>query len=345
MVIEMKETVKNLMQAFVYESQARNRYELYSKTARNEGLMLFSNFFEEIADQEREHATWNYLLLQRLKKDEVFENLKVEIESTTVYGTTIENLKSAIKEEAFEFRQMYPNFAKIAKEEGYSEIAKKINDIVKIERNHFNRLQMLLQLAKDDSLLKRSKINVWKCIECGFEVPRDELPDNFQCPSCKHFKPYFQKHVLTLVQEDDAEKILWVCMECGYEVVMNELPDKFQCPSCNRSKAYFRRRSLKPDHYKVSVKETEKAIWKCIECGYEVVMNELPDKFQCPSCNRSKAYFRRKASKPLKYDVSLKEAEKDAEKAIWTCLECGNEEEVDMPEGWKCPICGYPKTK
>ncbi|MFX1313259.1 MAG: rubrerythrin family protein, partial [Promethearchaeota archaeon] len=138
----MKETVKKLMQAFVYESQARNRYELYSKTAKNEGLMLFSKFFEEIADQERENATWIYLLLQRLKKDEIFENLKVEIESTTGYGTTIENLNFAIKEEAFEFREMYPKLAQIAKEEGYSEIAKKIKDIVKIERTQFNRLHM-----------------------------------------------------------------------------------------------------------------------------------------------------------------------------------------------------------
>ena len=284
----MKDTNKNLMYAFMCESQARNRYELYAKTAKNEGFMLFSKIFREIADQEREHANWNYLLLQKLKKDEFFENLKVEIESATTYGTTIENLESAIKEELYQWREMYPTFAQIAKNDGYSDISKKLSDIAEVEKGHYNRFQMLLGLAKDNALLKRGEINVWKCIECGYEIAKDELDDNFQCPSCHQYKPYFQKHILRLVQ-DDAERIFWVCMECGYEVLMKEVPDSFRCPSCSRSKAYFRRKAIKIDDYKLSLKETEKA--------------------------------------------------------IWICLECGNEEEVEMPEGWQCSICGYPTTK
>ena len=78
-----------------------------------------------------------------------------------------------------------------------------------------------------------------------------------------------------------------------------------------------------------------------MECGYEISMNELPNNFRCPVCRKTKSYFRRKTSRPKNQIFSLKESEK----AIWTCLACGNEEQIDMPQMWKCPLCGYPIDK
>jgi rubredoxin len=75
-----------------------------------------------------------------------------------------------------------------------------------------------------------------------------------------------------------------------------------------------------------------------MECGYEVGIEELPEDWKCVSCSRSKAYFKRKSIKPKDYRIYSREPEK----AHWVCLECGNEEEIDMPVGWKCPKCGFP---
>ena len=279
----MKETIKNLMLAFTYESQARNRYELYAGVAKREEYLLVSNSFRDIADQEREHANWSYVLLQKLRKHEIFEKLLLEIESTTVYGATADNLTSAIEDEFFQWNEMYPKFAQIAKKEGYLEIGKKLGDIVKDDKSHYHRFQMLLELLKDGALIDHNEIKIWKCIECGYEVAKDELNDNFQCPSCDHFKPYFQKLTLKLGQDPEKEKIYWVCMECGYEAKMTKLPDKFNCPTCGRSKAYYRRKSSKYSDGNISLRKTEKAIWTCLECGNEEEV-EMPDRWQCPKC-------------------------------------------------------------
>jgi len=284
----MKETNKNLMLAFTYESQARIRYELYAGIAKKEEFLLISKIFRGIADQEREHANWNYLLLQKLRKHEIFEKLTFEIESTTAYGTTVDNLASAIEDEFFQWNEMYPKFAQIAKEEGFLKIGKKLEDIAKDEKSHYHRFQMLLELVKGGVLMNHNEIKIWKCIECGFEVAKDELNDNFQCPSCNHFKPYFQKQILRLSQDPDKEKIYWVCMECDYEAKMNELPNKFSCPTCGRSKAYFRRKASKYNDYHISLRKPETAIWTCLECGNEEEV-EMPDQWQCPKCGAPSA--------------------------------------------------------
>lgn len=78
-------------------------------------------------------------------------------------------------------------------------------------------------------------------------------------------------------------------------------------------------------------------IWECMECGYEIMVEELPNDWKCASCGRSKAYFKRKTRKQKQESISVK----TTEKALWVCLECGNEEEINMPVGWKCPKCGF----
>lgn len=283
----MKETNKNLMYISVYESQARNRYELYALTAKKEGYLIISQIFKELANQRREAANWGYITLQDLNKDEDLEELKVEIETSIVYGTTIENLKSSIKETNMQWREIYPNFVQIAKNEGFVNVAQRLIEIEENKKDEQYRFRMLLELVRNKTFLNQDKLIVWKCIECGYEIASDELDEKFVCPSCNHLKPYFQKYIVSLTQENESRKTTWRCMECGYEVIMLELPLSFKCPSCNRSKEYFQRKPLKYSNYQNTLGHSEKA--------------------------------------------------------LWTCLECGNEEEIEMPEDWQCSICGYPK--
>ncbi|MHA2180465.1 MAG: ferritin family protein [Promethearchaeota archaeon] len=279
----MKETIKNLMLVFTYESQSRNQYELYAGIAKKEEFYLVSKIFREIADQEREHANWSYVSLQKLRKHEMFEKLLLEINSTTVYGTTIDNLTSAIEDKFLRWNEMYPEFAQIAKKEGNLEAEMMLMDMINNEKSHYHRFQMLLELVKSGLFMNQNEIKIWKCIECGYEVAQDELSDTFQCPSCDHFKPYFQKLTLMLDRDVNNEKTYWVCMECGYEAIMKKIPNNFKCPTCGRSKAYFRRKSAKYKDYHISLKKTEKAIWTCLECGNKEEV-EMPSNWECPKC-------------------------------------------------------------
>jgi len=274
------------MLVFTYESQAQNRYELYAAIAKKEEIPLISKIFKDIADQKREYAKWSYVILHKLGKQEEFGKILLTIESSTVYGTTIDNLTSAIEDEFFQWNERYPKFTQIAKKEDFLEIGKKLADIAKDEKNHYHRFQMLLELVKNNRLLNQQEIKIWKCLECGYEIAKDELNDNFQCPSCDHLKPYFQKLILKLDQDSDKDKIYWVCMECGYEAIMNELPNRYNCPTCGRSKAYFRRKSSKYKDNHVSLKKTEKAIWTCLDCGNEEEV-EMASNWECPKCGAS----------------------------------------------------------
>ena len=189
----MKKTIENLMAAFIGESQARNRYTLFAKIAKKEGYGFISKIFEETANQEREHGGWNYKMLQELKKDEPFEDLEIKAGGPTTYGTTEENLKSAIAGEDYEWKEMYPGFADTADKEGLSEIATRLRAIAKAEKHHSERYGKLLKLVGDDAFFKRGKKVVWICLECGYEVEMDELPKNWKCPSCNHPRAYFRK--------------------------------------------------------------------------------------------------------------------------------------------------------
>jgi rubrerythrin len=189
----MQKTVKNLFTAFLGESQARNRYTMFSSIAKKEGYVLISQIFEETANQEKEHGGWNYKMLQDLKKEEDFEQMEVKAAGPTTYGTTEENLISAIAGEDYEWQEMYPGFADVAEKEGYPEIAKRLRAIALAEKHHSERYGKLLKLVGDDIFFKRGEKVVWICLECGYQVEMDELPDNFVCPSCSHPRAYFRK--------------------------------------------------------------------------------------------------------------------------------------------------------
>ncbi|MFX1418433.1 MAG: rubredoxin-like domain-containing protein [Promethearchaeota archaeon] len=286
----MKRTTSNLIESFLRESQMRIRYEIYADVARKENYLLISKILKEFATQKKENAIWLYNYLRKLKRDEIFEDLVVEIKIPTTYGKTIENLEALIFEEDEIWQNQYPNFADIAKVEGYIDIANKFKEFTQLERNLSQRLKMFLNLINSNFFTEKNTITFWKCLACGFEVAMDELPNDFECPSCGHLKSYFQRKSLHLFLEEKSaiqKKVSgWVCMECGYEVAVDELPDDWKCTSCGHSKAYFKRKVLKPQQYIIKSIETEKA--------------------------------------------------------RWVCLECGNEEEIEMPPDWKCPKCGFP---
>ena len=129
----MKKTIENLAKAFIGESQARNRYTFYSKVAKKEGYEQIAEIFLITAENEREHASWLFKLINELKQKsgEDFSEIKVETVAPTVFGTTAENLKAAIAGENYEYTKMYPEFADIAEKEGFPEIAKRLRVIAK----------------------------------------------------------------------------------------------------------------------------------------------------------------------------------------------------------------------
>ncbi|MFX1239520.1 MAG: rubrerythrin [Promethearchaeota archaeon] len=191
----MKETPKKLYTAYVGESQARNRYNYFAKQAKKDGYVLISKIFDETSDQEKEHGSWFYKMLQQFKKEEKFDEMKVlpDAEFPTTLGNTIENLKSAIAGENMEWQTLYPDIVETAEKEGYPDIAKRVRAIIQAEKHHSERYGKLLKLVGDDAFFKRGKKIVWVCMECGYEVEMDELPKDFKCPSCDHPREYYRK--------------------------------------------------------------------------------------------------------------------------------------------------------
>ena len=176
-------TEKNLLTAFAGESQARNRYTYFSKVAKKEGYIQISKVFEVTADQEKEHA-------KRLFK--FMTGGKVEITAEFpfgVIGNTAENLQSSINGEHFEHSSMYPGYAKIAKEEGFNEIADVFENIAIAEKNHEKRFKAFLENIKQKKVFKRDKKVIWYCQNCGYLHESLEAPN--ECPSCAHPQAFF----------------------------------------------------------------------------------------------------------------------------------------------------------
>ncbi|OYD14840.1 rubrerythrin family protein [candidate division WOR-3 bacterium JGI_Cruoil_03_51_56] len=177
-------TEKNLLTAFVGESQARNRYTYFASTARKEGFVQISAIFEETANQEKEHA-------KRLFK--FLEGGDVEIQAAFpagVIGTTEENLKASAGGEHFEWTEMYPGFAKVADEEGFPEIANVFRSIAKAEKQHEKRYLDLRKNVVEGKVFKRDKPVVWRCRNCGYLHEGTEAPE--VCPACAHPQAHFE---------------------------------------------------------------------------------------------------------------------------------------------------------
>lgn len=177
-------TEKNLLASFAGESQARNRYTYYASKAREEGYIQIANIFEETANQEREHAKRFYKFL---------EGGEVEITATFpagTIGTTAENLKHAAEGENYEWKTMYPGFAKIAREEGFSACATVWEAVSVSEKRHAERYEKLLSNVEKNQVFQKPEAVFWVCSNCGYIAEAKEAPK--ACPACAHPQSYFE---------------------------------------------------------------------------------------------------------------------------------------------------------
>jgi len=178
------QTEKNLLKAFAGESQARMRYDYFSKKAKKEGLEQISAIFAETALNEKEHAERFFKLL---------EGRPVEI--TAVYpagkiGTTLENLKAAAEGENEEWTKLYPEFAKTAAEEEFTEIVIAFRMIVTVEKAHEERYKKLHNNLEAGKVFTNERKIIWKCRNCGYLHEGSSAPE--KCPACLHPQSYFQ---------------------------------------------------------------------------------------------------------------------------------------------------------
>ena len=176
-------TEKNLLTAFAGESQARNRYSYFASQAMKEGYRQISEIFTETANQEKEHAKRFFKFL---------EGGEVMISGSFpagVIGATVENLKAAAAGENYEWGQMYPDFAKVAGEEGFEEIARAFRNIAVAEKFHEERYLALAGNIEKGIVFKRPGPVVWRCLNCGYIHEGNAAP--YECPACVHPQAHF----------------------------------------------------------------------------------------------------------------------------------------------------------
>jgi rubrerythrin len=184
MGLKKTQTEKNILTAFSGESQARNRYTYFASQAKKEGFVQISDIFTETAEQEKEHAKRLFKLL---------EGGEVQIQAAFpagVIGTTAENLKEAAGGENYEWKEMYPSFAKVARKEGFDDIAKIFESIAVAEKQHEKRYRALLSNIKKNTVFKKDKAVVWRCRNCGYLHKGKEAPE--ECPACAHAQAHFE---------------------------------------------------------------------------------------------------------------------------------------------------------
>jgi len=177
-------TERNILTAFAGESQARNRYTYFASQARKDGYVQISDIFAETADQEKEHAKRLFKLL---------EGGEVEIQAAFpagVIGSTAENLKAAAGGEHYEWEEMYPGFAAVAREEGFDDIATIFESIAVAEKQHEKRYLDLAANIESGTVFKKDKKVVWRCRNCGYLHEGTEAPD--MCPACAHPQAHFE---------------------------------------------------------------------------------------------------------------------------------------------------------
>jgi len=177
-------TEQNLLKSFAGESQARNRYDFFAKQAKKEGYEQIAAFFAETALNEQQHAKKFFRFLEGR-----------DLEITATYpagkiGTTQENLKAAAAGENEEWTVLYPEFAKVAKEEGFNEIAAAYTAIAMVEKEHEERYKKLLDNLENAKVFERDEKVFWICRNCGYVHFGKKPPQ--KCPACDHPQAYFE---------------------------------------------------------------------------------------------------------------------------------------------------------
>jgi len=184
MELSGSKTEKNLLAAFAGESQARIRYTFFASVAKKDGFEQISAIFQETADNEKEHAQL------------FFEHLKGGIVEITaaypagVIGSTAENLKAAAEGEKHEWGTLYPNFAEVAEEEGFTDAARTFRMVGKVEAYHERRYRKLLANVEQSKVFTKDSSIMWKCRNCGYVFEGSEVPE--KCPVCEHPRSYFE---------------------------------------------------------------------------------------------------------------------------------------------------------
>ena len=173
MELKGSKTEQNLMTAFARESQARNKYTFFASQAKKDGYEQIAAIFQETADNEKEHAKLWFKLL-----------------NGGAIGSTEENLKAAAAGENYEWTDMYAEFAKTAKEEGFARIAYLFEEVGKIEKEHEERYLKLLENVKEGKVFEAGEVKIWKCRNCGHIVVGTSAPE--VCPVCNHPKAFFE---------------------------------------------------------------------------------------------------------------------------------------------------------
>jgi len=182
--IKGSKTEKKLLASFAGESQARNRYTYFASAAKKEGFEQIANIFTETAENEKEHAKVFFKYL---------EGGDLEISATYPAGSikdTKTNLQEAAAGENMEWTTLYSDFAKVAKDEGFLEVAKSFEQIAKVEKFHESRYRKLINNLENKEVFKKKATIKWHCINCGYVVEADEAPG--ECPACKHPQAYYE---------------------------------------------------------------------------------------------------------------------------------------------------------
>ena len=182
--IKGTQTEKNLLKAFAGESQARNRYEFFAKVAKSEGYEQIAAIFLKTADQEKSHAKRFFRFLEGGETE-----ITVSYPSGKI-GTTAENLKAAALGENEECTLLYPQFASIAKEEGFNDVAVVFRLIAKIEAEHEKRFLKLLYNIENGKVFQKDEKVKWVCRVCGYLHEGEKALET--CPACQHPKAYFE---------------------------------------------------------------------------------------------------------------------------------------------------------
>lgn len=184
MSIQGTQTEKNVLTAFAGESQARNRYTYFASQANKEGFKQIAHVFEETADQEKEHAKRFFKLL---------EGGEAEVHGTFpagVIGSTLENLQAAAAGELYEWGEMYPGFAKTARDEGLDNVARIFEHIAVAEKQHEKRYKELAANVEAGRVFERDTEVTWRCRNCGYIHTSKKAPK--VCPACAHPQAHFE---------------------------------------------------------------------------------------------------------------------------------------------------------
>ena len=184
-------TAENLMKSFAGECQARTRYTYYSSIAKKQGYVQISNIFMETAEQEKEHAKKFY---KYLKEDFVDEMIEINAAyPVSFHEDTMTNLKAAAAGENEEWTELYPEFAKVAREEGFEAIAITFERVSEVEKRHEARYNKLAKNIEEGKVFKKDEKVFWKCLNCGHIHEGEEAP--VVCPTCIHPQGYFEVFV------------------------------------------------------------------------------------------------------------------------------------------------------